>query len=493
MNVKSIRFKLVLWYMLMLAVTLSFFSILLYHIFSNSLTGSADVLLRSRAEGIANSIDTYWETEKLEAIKDGVDVENFSKIDNINFAKIAQRWVEEKSDDPQLIGTIVQIYGADGKRITYSKNIPSISILSKKAFNYVLRGKSRFGNIDIDLPPNKEVDLRTFTMPVFENNKVAYIIQVARPLSVIKSAQDDLRTLLLFLLPLTVLLTGVVGLFLAKLALSPVDRIIETIHQITVENLRLRINIPDTKDEIKRLADTFNDMLGRLERSFTTQKQFIEDLSHELKTPLAVLKGEMEVTLKKIRSTQEYESALTSGLDEINTIIRIVENLLMLARFDSDTIALEMRPLNITDVILGAINDIKVLAEAKNITLASPAALAGGVGLIKGEEGQIRRLFLNLLDNAVKYTPRGGRVTINAGEEKNFVKVEVSDTGVGVPPEELPHIFDRFYRVDKSRGSAGFGLGLSISKSIVEAHKGRIEAKSEPGRGTTLTVFLPKA
>ena len=446
MNIKSIRVKLILWYMMLLALTLLFFSVILYGVFSSSIRSSADVLLRSRAEGIADSIDTYWEAERLEAIRDGVNVEEFSKIDNINFAKVAQRWVEEKSDDPQLIGTIVQIYAADGKRIAYSKNIPKISILSGKTFGRVLRGKSEFDKIDLDMPGGKPVDLRAFTMPVLENNQVAYIVQVARPLALLTSARQNLKILLFILLPLTVLLTGIIGSILAKFA--------------------------------------------NLERTFMMQKQFIEDLSHELKTPLSVLKGEMEVTLKKMRSPQDYETTLKSGLDEINTIIRIVENLLMLARFDNNAIPLEMKQLEAAEIINDAAREVKVLADQKNITISLPS---GASAKIKGDENQVRRLFLNLLDNAVKYTPDGGRVSVDISVDEPFVRIEVSDTGIGIPPEELPHIFDRFFRVDKSRGSVGFGLGLSISRSIAEAHKGRIEVKSEPGHGAAFTVFLPKA
>ena len=452
MKNRSIRFRLILWYILVLALTLCLFSVILYQNFSKSVVTSADVLLRSRAEGIASSIDTYWETERLEAVKDGVLVENFSKIDNANFAKIAKRWVEEMSDDPQLIGIIVQIYGADGKRIAYSKNIPSISILSDKTFARVLNGKPEFENIDVDRP-EKELEIRTLTMPVFENNKVAYIVQVARPLGLINESLTDLRTLLLILLPLTVLMTVIIGLILARFA--------------------------------------------NLERSFMMQKQFIEDLSHELKTPLAVLKGEMEVTLKRMRSPEDYETTLKSGLDETNTLIRIVENLLMLARFDSNAILLEARQFDAAEAIHDAARDVKILAEQKKITISLPSGsadntgAAGALSKITGDEGQIRRLFLNLLDNAVKYTPDGGRVSVNISEDGPFVKIEVSDTGMGIPPGELPHIFDRFFRVDKSRSSAGFGLGLSIARSICEAHKGRIEAKSEPGKGTTFTVYLP--
>ncbi|MBI5099339.1 MAG: heavy metal sensor histidine kinase [Nitrospirae bacterium] len=489
MFVQSVRFKIILWYMLILALTLAIFSIILYRNFSQALYGDKDDLLLSRVGGIVNSIDTYWEAERLEAVTMGIKEDLFSKINNINFAKIAQRWVEEKSDDPDLLNIIVQIFDVKGVLIASSKNVPNISIFSMKAMTSELQKEKRFDNVSIEFSPGNQTIFRVLTMPVIENKKIVYIVQVASPLSSIQTALKNLKWALFVLLPLTVFLTGVIGVFLAKIALNPVDRMIDTIHQITAENLKLKVNIPDTKDEIKRLADTFNEMLERLEHAFSSQRQFIEDFAHELKTPLAVLKGEMEVSLKKIRSIEEYESVLLSNLEEVNRINRIVEDLLMLARFDSSAIILEKKPLEISGLVNVIVNDIKVLADQKDIRINFSAQ---DKITIYGDENQMKRLFINLLDNAIKYTQRNGKVIVSVEPLEDYARIEISDTGAGIPANEIKHVFDRFYRLDKSRYKPGFGIGLSIAKSIVDAHKGKIEVESKINQGTKFTVLLPR-
>jgi heavy metal sensor kinase len=489
MFVQSVRFKIILWYMLILALTLAIFSVILYRNFSQALYGDKDDLLQTRVGGIVDSIDTYWEAERMEAVTMGIKEGPFTKINNINFARIAQRWVEEKSDDPDLLNIIVQIFDVKGALIASSKNIQNISILSKKALTSELQKEKRFDTVSIEFSPDNPVTIRVLTIPVVENKKVAFIVQVASPLGTIQTALTNLKVILFLLLPLTVVLTGIIGVFLAKIALNPVDRMIDTIHQITAENLKLKVNIPDTKDEIRRLADTFNEMLERLEHAFSSQRQFIEDFAHELKTPLAVLKGEMEVALKRIRSTEEYESVLLSNLEEVNRINRIVEDLLMLARFDSSAIILEKKPLEISGLVNVIVNDIKVLADQKNISINFSAQ---GKINIYGDENQMKRLFINLLDNAIKYTQRNGKVIVSVEPVEDFARIEISDTGTGIPADEIKHVFDRFYRLDKSRHKPGFGIGLSIAKSIVDAHKGKIEVESKMNQGTTFTVFLPR-
>ncbi len=483
---KTIRFQIVLWYMLILSVTLFLLGLVLYHNFSHKLKRDMDDLLRSRAQGIADSIDTYWETERLNTDRDA-SVQAFSKQGNINFLKIAQRWVDEKTMDPSLIDLSVHIFDAHGTPVASSRNI-LLPPLSVGILQNIFKGKGRYDDWKIDLTPGKPTALRVFTIPVFENNAIAYVVQVASPLLAMRAALHNLSLLLFLLLPLTVVLTGIAGAFLAKVALKPVNQMIDTIHQITAENLKLRIEVPNSKDEIQALAVTFNEMIIRLDESFSSQKQFMEDISHELKTPLAVLKGELEVTLKKARSATEYETILVSSLEEVNRLVRIVENLLTLARFDTKTVTLHKEPLDLNDLAAIALDDIRVLAEQKKIALN---VRAQGSLFFNGDRNQIRRLMLNLLDNAIKYTANGGTISVDLSEANHLIKIEIVDTGIGIPAEELPRIFDRFYRVDKSRSSSGFGLGLSIAKSIVEAHEGRIEVKAASPQGSVFTIFLP--
>ncbi|MBF0512036.1 MAG: HAMP domain-containing protein, partial [Candidatus Omnitrophica bacterium] len=311
---------------------------------------------------------------------------------------------------------------------------------------------------------------------------------VASPLSQLNTVLRNIGLSLLILLPLTVILTGLSGVFLVQLTLKPVDQMIETIHQITAENLKLRLKMPGTKDEIESLAKTFNEMIARLDEAFTSQRQFMEDISHELKTPLSVLKGELEVTLKRIRSTQEYETTLQSSLEEVNTLVGMVENLLTLARFDSKTTTLLPVPLDMNLLIKDTVDTIQVLALQKGITLQYNGA---SVVEINADKNQMKRMMLNILDNAIKYTPSGGKVTVNLRSEQDSIVIEIIDTGIGIPENDLPRIFDRFYRVDKSRSSVGFGLGLSIARSIAMAHGGRISAIPNKPQGTMFSITLP--
>jgi signal transduction histidine kinase len=236
------------------------------------------------------------------------------------------------------------------------------------------------------------------------------------------------------------------------------------------------------------LADTFNEMLARLEKAFSSQQQFIQDISHELKTPLTVLRGELEVTLKKSRSAEEYAVVLRSCLEEIDKIRRIVENLLILAKLDTKGAPAETKPVDLCALLDKVTEHLKVLAEQKSIALNTVAPESVSM---KGHETQLRRLFVNLVDNAIKYTPPKGKVVVSLKKDNDLAVAEISDTGQGIPADELPYIFDRFYRVDKARTSEGFGLGLSIARSIAQAHKGDIKVRSHEGLGTTFTVFLP--
>ena len=479
MFLKSIRFKIIVLYMSILALTLTSFSLILYHNVNMGLNGNMDTLLKSKAGGIAQAIDAYWQAANLEVMESADASEVLRKRRNANFSRSAQRWVREESTDPKLLDIMVQVFDTDGNAITSSKNITGLGEIPRGKFIPVLQGKERFDTI---------ADFRIYTTPVFEDDKVAYIVQVANPLESIRMALNNLKVALFLLFPITVLVTGIMGAFIAKVTLHPVDSMIETILKIRAENMQIKLKIPNTKDEIQKLAETFNDMLGRLESAFNTQRRLFADLSHELKTPLTILKGEFEVILKKARSNEEYQGTLKSALEETDRIIRLSENLLILAKFDSKETSQKNEKLEITALIRGIVNSVRGLAELKEIKLS----FSGPEGLrVYGDHNQLKTLFLNIIENAFKYTPEKGKIDITAIKKGTSVNIDIKDTGLGIPEDEVEHIFDRFYRVDKSRSSSGFGLGLSIAKSIAEAHGGGISVQSCPGKGASFIISLP--
>lgn len=486
---KSIRFRIVLWYMGLLTITLLIFSTLVYGTFRKALYDDLDDVLSTRAEGITNAISTYFEIEKMESAEAAKLKQPLVAQNPNDFIALASDWVIEKTKDPNLMSMFVKICDPKGELVVSSKNIPHMGNLSKKDFADVLKGEDSFDNLSGESVLGKPTRCRAYTRPVMEGSKAKYVVQVLSPVDLIDVALSGLRILLFVLLPITVIVTGIAGAFLARLTLRPVDSMIHTLKQITAENLKLKIHMPDTKDEIKRLADTFNDMIERLERSFSSQQEFIEEVSHELRTPLTILKGELEIALKKLRSPEEYEAVLVSSLEEIGKMSRVIEDLLVLARFDNNQMSLEIRKVSLGNLMGRALDDMKILAEQKDIetSLSSQDNL-----ILDGDESQLRRLLVNLLDNAIKYTSRKGKVTVMVHKDGVNAKVIVSDTGIGIPPDELPYIFDRFYQVAHSRRvNHGFGLGLSIAKSIVESHRGTISVESQPNQGTTFTVSLP--
>ena len=487
MVLSSIRFKITLWYMLILGVTLLIFSVSVYQNFSGNLYGDLDDLLQSKAEGIVRSINTYWQAQEMDAAKEGSRASAAEKKDRENFLRIVRQWAQERSDDAKIPAAAIQIFDRDGRKIAASASAPDALNIPLDTLNSALEEEDDF--YDFRPEGKQALPLRVYATPIIEDGKVSYIVQVASPVNQVYAALDNLKMNLLIFLPLTVLITGVAGSLLAKLTLNPVTDMVKTIRQITAENLKLRVKIPGSRDEIKKLADTFNDMLAKLESSFYAQRKFIQDISHELKTPLTILKGEFEVALQRIRSADEYEDTLLSSLEEVDRISKIVDNLLILVRFDSQEIPFKFQPVELKQLIQGVVNDISVLSNSKNIMIdftdSDPLPLTA-------DESYLRRVFLNILDNAVKYTPESGAVSIALRAQEPYAVIRISDNGPGIVPEELPHIFERFYRGgSSSRAGSGFGLGLAIAKSIAEAHKGRIEAQSRLGQGTTFNVFLP--
>jgi heavy metal sensor kinase len=317
-------------------------------------------------------------------------------------------------------------------------------------------------------------------------------VQIATSLRENDSQLGELLVILLLAGPLAVGCTLGGGYWLARKALAPVERMASTAEEITATRLDRRLEAPNPDDELGRLARTLNGMIARLERSFEEVRRFTADAAHELRTPLAILRNEAEVALRAPRDSEHYRTSLEDMLEEIEHLSQLSDALLFLFREDAG-LGGPMRGVVRLDQVAREIADhMRVVAAERNqaliLDVPSPCA-------VKGDREQLRRLLFNLLDNAIKYTPAGGSIGIEVSCDKDEARLVVSDTGIGIAAEDLPRIFDRFYRGDSSRSrrTEGNGLGLSICKSIAEAHRAGIEVESQPEKGTRVIVTLPAA
>jgi len=315
-------------------------------------------------------------------------------------------------------------------------------------------------------------------------------LQTAQSLESVQEALSSFRTQLLLGLPLVAVLAMLGGLFLAGRALRPIGRITRTAQAISGSDLSQRIRYSGPGDELGQMAAAFDRMLDRLQAAFRRERQFTADASHELRTPLTSLKGRIGVALNRERAPEEYRSTLRDLEREVDRLVRLSSDLLLLARLEQGHFHRQPEQLDLSGLLDAVLDEVRSMAQAKNITLVEE--ISRGLS-IQGDPDHLIRLFLNLLDNACKYTPSGGRVDVRAAGTVRGVVVTISDTGPGIPPEHIPHLFERFYRVEsgRSRDTGGAGLGLAIAYEIAHWHGGDLEAQSQVGQGTTFTVHLP--
>ena len=331
--------------------------------------------------------------------------------------------------------------------------------------------------------------LRLVTIPIMDNKKVTSIVQVGTSL---EEFDDTMRRLLIILVVgiiTSVSLTTGVGYFMAKKALKPVDKIRKAAVKISSRNLEEYIDIGARRDELGKLAETFNAMISRLRDAFQRINQFSVDVSHELKTPLTILKGSTEVALRKERAGEEYRAVLASHLEEIDRMSQIIDDLLLLSKADTGKMQLNVSDIDLKDLILQVYMGMKMFAEKKDVELIVDELYDVR---LKGDELKLRRMLWNIVENGIKYTNGGGKVKISSASDDGYVRINVRDTGVGIADEDIKYVFDRFYRADRARKrESGTGLGLSISKWIAEAHKGAIEVESHPSSGSLFSIKLP--
>jgi heavy metal sensor kinase len=320
----------------------------------------------------------------------------------------------------------------------------------------------------------------------------AYLLQVGVSLDRVDLALERFQRLLLWSVPLGLIAVVVAGRWMVGRALAPLARLAEATRTISVTNLQQRLPVRGAGDELDEVSLAFNDLLGRQEQAIGEMRQFSAALAHELRTPLAVLRGETELALSHPGSLDEQRRRMSSQLEEFDKLSRLINRLLTLARAEAGEIHIAHARVDIARCANSIVEQMEPVAEARRITLwcESPDEI-----VVVGDAGWLERLLLILLDNAIKFTPEEGRVSVRVGREGGTARLDVRDSGPGIAPEAMPHLFERFYRADpaRSRETEGAGLGLALARWIADAHHAAIEVTSQPGAGSTFTVRLALA
>jgi len=331
-----------------------------------------------------------------------------------------------------------------------------------------------------------------FTFQKMQANGHTYTVEMGVPADDAVETLNLFRSYLLMFAPGLLLVAAVVGYWMSRRALAPVDALVQTARAIGGANLNSRLQKLETGDELQRLSDTLNEMLDRIEIAFLRVTQFTADASHELRTPVSLIRTEAELALRRSRSEAEYKESLRHILLEAERTTTLIEQLLALARADSGRETLHMQPVDLRQT-LGSVSDAwRQVATIRDLQFS--ASIDDPDAFVMGDEAMLRRLTDILLDNAFKYTPSPGAVRLGLEQKDESAVITVQDSGVGIAPEDQSKIFERFYRVDKARSRAqgGTGLGLAIAQWIVTQHRGTIAVESRPGEGSTFRVDLPK-
>jgi heavy metal sensor kinase len=446
----SIRARLTAWYSVVLLAGLTLFGAGIWLLISHSLRASLDETLAEDAKGVTTVLQSETEPDHLR-----------------------EELTEYASATPG--GNLMEVRNSQGQQIVASKTVSMEQSDSASAYGVQVRPSGQY---------------RTFTTNV-SVSAGQYRVLVATPMDTTEATLSRVRMLLLWSTPVVLLLASLGGYWISRRALAPVDEITRAARVIGIQSLSQRLAVPTSGDEIRRLSETWNGMLARLEAAVKRLSQFTADASHELRTPIALIRTTAELTLRRERSPETYREALRQVLLESERTTRLVEDLLLLARADAGLPSLPLERLELIPLVRDVCQQGQILAGARQLEIS--AVIPDEPVFVEANDPALRRMLLLLLDNAVKYTPSGGRITLSVDRGPAGATVAVSDTGIGIPETALPHVFERFYRVDESRNrdAGGTGLGLSIAKWIAERHHASLEAESVLGQGSVFRIRFP--
>lgn len=488
----SIRTKLSLWYAAMLGMTLLCSGMIAYIVSRSSLLDNLDYSLKNEVKWVNEFIEPKAKKVKIKraALKELQELKRSA-------AQQEEQQEEESDTSSDERTEIDEMWNQIYQHTLLSPRRHYIQILDRNG-DLLYRSQSLRGQkIGYSEIPYQWINVVTTQGPDNQEIRLAltqtdYVkIFVAYPLEPVYEITDDVFYNFLFITPFAFLISLIGGWFLAHQSLKPVDELTKAAKEITAQNLNRRLPQQQINDELGRLTEQFNDMIGRLQASFVQIQQFSADASHELRTPLTIMRGEIEVALRSQRVSRQARELLKSIYDELVRLSSIVESLMILVKSDTGRFVFTMQPIVLDEFIAEIFDEAKVLAESKKIKvkLEKISDLS-----INGDAARLKQLFLNLIDNAIKYTRHHGLVTLTVSKDIDHAIISIKDNGIGIPRKDLQKIFERFYRVERPddiETTDGSGLGLPIAKWIAEAHNGTIEVKSREGKGSSFIVRLP--
>ncbi len=478
----GIRIQLMLWYTMVFALLLLCSDALLYTQLQTSQFTNLDKALRLEANqiaaGISNDAGTVVVQDVTGDLLDGSVTENSS----------ASNTQQGGSHVDITFSTLVRILDTHNRIVRIT---PQFHMLLVPSTSLLLSSQQKEWQGTIQTRDGQQV--RLYSMMITENGVPIAIVQVGESLTQLNNSLHSLLLELLVISPFALVLGAFGSYWLAARAFIPIDRLTRTARQIEAGDLQRRVSMPKARDEVYRLAQTLNEMIERLDQSFTRQQRFVADASHELRTPVAVIRSMTDLALLQELSPPEYITLLENVNSEAERLGHLISDLLALARADENKAIFEEEPLRLDELVNVVAANAEVLAAEHGITLEVHTKQPI---IILGDESRLIQAVMNLIDNAILYTNSGGAVTVRTRHEATIAQIVVQDTGIGIAAEHLPHIFERFYRVDPARvrteGNSS-GLGLSLVKWVVEAHHGTIHVESQPGCGSTFTINLPLA
>jgi heavy metal sensor kinase len=460
-RIRSIGFRLAAWYFLVFACGIAAFGIAAWFAMRASLYHAIDEALEDRVRGVKKFMEL--------------------QIASLSVPEIRDEFREHSVLGPG--GDLFQVCDDSGQMLYRSVPLEANNV--PVALPRTLE-EPRFENRSV-----QGHALRFYSQRISVNGK-PYTVQVAALMNEVFEALDWFRVLLAFAAPILLIAASAGGYWISRRALAPVDEISTAAQRISIENLADRLQVPKTSDQLQRLSETLNEMLSRLESSVRRIRQFTADASHELRAPVSLIRTTAEVAvLKRDRPADEYLQALDEVLEESERTSQVVDSLMLLARADSGKETLERVPVDAREVLQSAAEQGERLARSRGVDFV--VEVPKNPVPIRADPEALRRALLILMDNAAKYTPQGGQVRTELSSKDGIAIAAVSDTGIGINHQDLPHVFDRFWRADKarSREHGGAGLGLSIAKWIVDLHGGSISVQSELGKGSKFAIRVP--